>query len=87
MSLFFCFVSSETKRIYFGFRVNYLHNGVNWPIALEFVIENVNILELENKLVNTRSLNIAKTTCTKHKREETISQIGRFDDLSDFRLD
>ena len=50
--------------------------GVNWPIAIEFVIENVNILELENKLA-----------CTKHKREENISQIGSFDDLSDFRLD
>ena len=75
----FCFVSSETKRNYFGFRVNYLHsgvnylhNGINWPIAIEFVIENVNILELENKLVITRYLNIAKNTCTKHKREENI---------------
>ena len=67
--------------------MNYLHCGVNWPIAIEFVIENVNILKLENKLVNTRSLSIAKTTNTKHKREENISQIGSFDDLSDFRLD
>ena len=63
----FLFRSSETIRIYFGFRVNYLHSGmnylhsgVNWPIAIDFVIENVNILELESKLVNTRSLNIAK---------------------------
>ena len=62
--------------------MNYLHSG-----DIEFVIENVNIVELENRLVNTRSLNIAKTTCTKHKREENISQIGSFDDLSDFRLD
>ena len=53
----------------------------------EFVIENVNIPDLENKLVNTRSLDIAKNTCTKHKSEENISQIGSFDDLSDFRLD
>ena len=58
--IFVSSVSSETKRIYFGFKVNslhigvnYLHIGVNWPIAIEFVIENVNILELKNKLVNT----------------------------------
>ena len=61
--------------------------GVKWPIAIEFEIENVNKLERENKLVDTRSLNIAKTTCTKHKREGNISKIGSFDDLSDFRLD
>ena len=35
--LIFCFVSSETKRIYFDFRVNYLHNEVEWPIKTEFV--------------------------------------------------
>ena len=30
----FSFVSSETKRVYFGFRVNYLHSGVKWPIEI-----------------------------------------------------
>ena len=36
------FVSFPQKRMYFGFWVNYLHSGVNWLIAIEFVIENVN---------------------------------------------
>ena len=44
--------------------MNYLHSGLNWPIVIEFVIEDVNILELENKLVNTRSL---RTICGKDR--------------------
>ena len=60
--------------------MNYLHSGVNWPVAIEFVIENVNILELENKLVNEKYMH-------QTQKGKNISQIGRFDDLSDFRLD
>ena len=44
--LFFGFVSSETKRIYFDFRVNYLHSEVEWPIKTKFVIKNLNIYEM-----------------------------------------
>ena len=44
--MIFCFVSSETKRIYFDFTVNYLHSEVEWPIKTEFVIENLNIYEM-----------------------------------------
>ena len=45
----FGFVSSETKRIYFDFGVNYLHSGVEWPIKTEFVIENLNIYEMRKQ--------------------------------------
>ena len=38
----------------FGFSVNYLHSGVKWPIAIEFVIENLNILELEHTIFKYR---------------------------------
>ena len=45
----FCFVSSiknETYRIYFDFKVNYLHGEVQWPIKVEFVNESPNVFEL-----------------------------------------
>ena len=83
-SFAFCFVSSETKRIYFGLRVNYLHSGVKWPIE---IVCNVNILEVEKQTCEHTIFKYRKTTCTKHKREAKISQIESFDDLSDFRLD
>ena len=57
--------------MYFGFRVNYLHSGVKWPIEIEFVIENVNIVEVEKQTCEHTILNIAKNTCTKHKKEAT----------------
>ena len=37
------FVSSETKRISFDFRVDYLHNEVEWPIKTGLVIKDLNI--------------------------------------------
>ena len=45
----FCFVSSETKRIYFNFRVNYLHSEIECPIKTEFVIGNLNVCEKQKK--------------------------------------
>ena len=41
------FASFPEKRIYFDFRVNYLHNEVERPIKTEFVIENQNIYEMQ----------------------------------------
>ena len=44
-----CFVFSETKRIYFEFRVNYLHSELEWPIETECVIGNLNIYEIQKQ--------------------------------------
>ena len=46
MCAYFCFVSSETKRIYLDVTVNNLNSEVKWPIKTEFVIENLNICEM-----------------------------------------
>ena len=44
---YFCFVFSEAKCNNFDFRMNCLHNEVEWPIKPEFVIENPNIYETQ----------------------------------------
>ena len=36
----FCFVSPETKRVYFDFSVNYLHSEVEWPIKTIIMLTN-----------------------------------------------
>ena len=86
-----CFVSSGTKRICFGFRVNYLHSGVNWPIAIEFVIENDNPRAgkqtCEHTIFKYRKNYIHQTKKGRKYMRGHISQVGSFDDLSDFRLD
>ena len=45
--LFVSFPQKRNKNS--GIRVNYLHSGVKWPIEIEFVIENVNIVEVEKQ--------------------------------------
>ena len=56
-----CFVFSETKRIYFEFRVNYLHSELEWPIKTEFVIGNINICEIEKQTCEHVNLKYCKS--------------------------
>ena len=55
----FCF--SETKRIYFEFRVNYLHSELEWPIETECVIGNLNIYEIQKQTCEHVNLKYSKS--------------------------
>ena len=56
-----CFVFSETKRIYFEFRVNYLHSELEWPIETECVIGNLNIYEIQKQTCEHVNLKYSKS--------------------------
>ena len=59
-----------SKRIYFDVRVNYLHCEVEWSIKTEFVIENLNIHEMQKQTcehVNLKYRKIIMLTNTKAK--------------------
>ena len=67
----YCFNSSETKRIYFDFKLNYLHSDVEWPIKTVFVIGNLNIYEMQ-KISKIIMLTNTKAKEMDHKYEVLI---------------
>ena len=46
-----------TKLICFDFRVNYLHNAVQWLIKTEFVIEKLNTYDMQKQTCEHVNLN------------------------------
>ena len=83
----FCFaiVSSETKRIYFDFRVNNSHSAVQWPIKIEFVTKNLNIIEMRKQ--TCEHMKLKYTVWQKINVTHTRSKVKGFDHLDDFGLD
>ena len=54
------------KRIYFDFRVNYLYNHeVERPIKKEFVIENLNIYEIQKQTCELSQITMLTRTIAK----------------------
>ena len=47
----------------FNFRVNYLLNKVEWTIKTDFVIENLNIYDMQKQTCEYENLNYRKSNC------------------------
>ena len=75
---------SWEKYIYFDFRVNYLHNHEDErPIKTEFVIENLNIYEIQKQTCESSQITMLTTT----KAKEMVNKYNVFYYLNVMALD